>query len=121
MLECEWKPSDFSEIETFPQADGSVVRGNHEVELHCTEALLSRVIQGVSTHRTGDAFPCSRGQGHIPGIGHMAPATKLIGANIVGAEDQIILLGHERFPVRPHPIFERRPFAHISGKSIGFP
>jgi hypothetical protein len=44
------------------------------------------------------------GVSHVAAVAHVPPATELIWPHIVGADNDAILFGYERFFVMPHPI-----------------
>ncbi|EGE61061.1 hypothetical protein RHECNPAF_1260040 [Rhizobium etli CNPAF512] len=49
----------------------------------------------------------------------MAPAARLIGLDIIGAEDDAILFGDEGLAVRPHPVGQRIGFREVAVERIG--
>src|SRR5688500_6607508 len=59
-----------------------------------------------------------RSTSHVSAVAHMPPATSLIGAHIVSAEDDAILFGHERFVAGPRPVAQRFGFAHLRIEGI---
>ena len=66
--------------EVLPQPHGALVGSDDEVELHGGETMRARLIERVGAHGAGDtAAECGRCN-DIAAIGHMLPATAIIGA-----------------------------------------
>ena len=70
-------PSDF-ESEGLPEADGSGVGADDEVELHGAEAALPGVGEGVEAHGAGDSSALGGGGGGVAAVGDVGTAALLI-------------------------------------------
>ena len=95
MRERQRQTPDRFETEMFPQTDGARVGGDHEVELHGPKAAGARVLQRVLAHAAGHAAPRGIARGHVAAVRHVRAAARLIGAQIICAEQPSAVLGDE--------------------------
>src|SRR5687767_4119820 len=72
-------------------------------------------------HAPRNTASVSRGTSHVSAVAHIPPATSLVWAHIVSAEDDAILFGHECLLVRPCPVAQRFCFAHFGVEGIRRP
>jgi hypothetical protein len=59
VLECQWQAADRLKAQALPEANGSLVSANDEVELHSLEAAVAGVSQRVFAHPARYGPPCS--------------------------------------------------------------
>ena len=114
VMKRERQAANGFKAEGFPKRYGACVGADDEVELHSAIAALSRIIEGVLTHRTSYAATRCSSTCHVPAVADVLAATRLIGANVVGAHDLAIVLSYERLPVVAQPIRERVTFGHFA-------
>ena len=72
---------------------------------------------------TGFLFDRLSGSVYLPGSsvkGMMRAAARLIGAEIIGAEDGAARFGNEHLLTGPEPVSERVALAHVAVERIGF-
>ncbi len=68
MKECPRQSADDLEIEALSEADGALVRGDDEVELHGAEAAEAGLVEGMGAHRPSDAATGLTGRRHVTAV-----------------------------------------------------
>lgn len=71
MAEAVWDSADGFESVFFPEADGGLVGGDDEVELHGEEAGLFGGGEGVLAHLGSKASTTPLASDHVAGVGYV--------------------------------------------------
>ena len=71
-------------------------------------------------HAARDAASCRSACCHVSAVCYVCTPAKLIGAQIVGAEDLSALIGDEGLAVRSRPIREPVVLAHVARQCVIF-
>ena len=103
-----------------PEMNGGLVRAHHEIILHGAVAERLGHIERMQAHGPGNAAPARLRRGHIAAIGDMTAAARLVGREVIGAENVSLFLGHENRGAFAEPIFQRFPLGHVPGQGKGF-
>jgi hypothetical protein len=114
------KAADDLEVEALPKAYGAVVGADDEIELHGAKAAFAGTLQGMLAHSSGDASACSGGRGDVAAIGDVRSASFLVGLQIVGTDDFVLILGDKDLTFGREPIRESALLVHVARKSVGF-
>jgi len=124
--------ADGFESAALPEAEGALVGGDNEVELHGAVAALSGVVEGVEAHSAGDSAALLGGRGSIAAVGDVGSAAGLVGTEEVGANDLAPILisvftdtligvfRDEDLMLAREPVGESGFAAGVAGESVGF-
>src|SRR3546814_724014 len=77
------------------------------------------MIDRMQAHRARDSASSRRRARHIARVADMRAAARLIGAQIIGAEDGAVGLGNEHLLVGAEPVSERVGLVHVAIERIG--
>ena len=92
---CTRQRPDNLEPVPFPETHGAFIRTNDEIELHRAKAGSGSTDERIAAHCTCHAAPVCKRRGHVSAVGYMRPATLLIRAENVCAENDAVVLGNE--------------------------
>ncbi len=119
MAEGAGEAADDLELETLPEADGTLVRGHDEVELHGAIAAGGGVAERVGAHGAGDAAAGGRRGRHVAAVGDVGAAAGLVGAEEVGPENAARGVGDEDFVGGGLPVGEGIVAGTGGGEGVG--
>ena len=92
MAECFWDRSNDVKPKLLPEVDSTPVRGNYIIELHRSKALSDRFTLRMFTHLGGNPLTTGILCNDIPAITDMISQADLVGFNVVGSQDDALLV-----------------------------
>jgi len=100
MKECFRKSANNREAKALPQAHGSFIRADNEIELHGAKTAFPRTVQRVRAHRSGNTTASRRKRCHVTAVGYMRPATLLVRLQKISSKDFAVLFCDENLMLR---------------------
>ena len=97
--ERQGQPAHNVEPQRLPEPDRPLVAADDEIELHCTKPAGAGDLERMGVHLPGYPAACRLGRGHVTAIADVPSAARLVGADIVGTDDAIAVVHHERLAV----------------------
>ena len=119
MSKCGGQPSHDFKSKTLPQSNCTLIRTNHEIELHGAESAGSGVVERMRAHRACYAASGSPRRGDVAAIGDVGPAAELVRSEEVSAYRRRVLFRQEDFMGRREPIFESGIARNVSRQRVG--
>ncbi len=83
--------ADGGKAQMVPQRDCARVGGQHQIELHCRKAQITRGGLGVGAHGGGHALPCGLRRGDIAAVADVVRSTGEVWFYIVGAQRGVLV------------------------------
>ena len=120
MAEGTREPSRNDKPELLPQPHGPFVGGDDEIELHGGEATRTRLIERMCAHGAGDAAAERVRRNDITAVGDVLPATPVVGAQIIRADDGALIVGDENAMAERMPLGECIAPRNIAWHRVGF-
>jgi DnaJ-like protein len=119
VFESGRQPSDNVEAVRLPGPNRATIGAHDEVELHREKRSCPRASDRVFEHRAPDPFTLRCRGRHVATVGDMAPATSLVRAKKVGAENTSLIFCDEHFVAFAVPICECLVPTDVSRQGIG--
>jgi hypothetical protein len=111
--------ADGLEAEALPEAEGAVVGVDHEVELHGAVASGFGVVERVEAHGAGDSLAGEGCGGDVAAVDDVRAAALLIGSEVIGADDLVVVVGDEDFMSGSEPIGQGGFAGHVARQGVG--
>src|SRR5690606_955210 len=83
------------------------------------KALRAGLLQGVLTHGGGDAAALRGLRRHVSAVGDVTAAAALVGAKVIGSDNESGVLGDEDLVTAGKPIGQRLLFREIARQRVG--